>query len=526
MIVLEKVYLANVLLYFTSSADVVTFSCISKKCQDVLGFIRITPSFIHNSDELATAAKNFFMQFKLFPNLETVVCNRYYFTGFIKEQVVSVVMKNMNLYDMPKELQTRVTSSTFSISCSTVDFSQFPELKRICLDIYSLPHFADYFTEKDRHFDFLRIKVHNNNIDSDTIKEIAYLNVEKIVFDITDCPDVSKFLSKQNLPQNVFIFSENYNNRLVGNVLVKNTPLTVISGVLSPQMLSDYFCASLSFRNRVDESWDFRDMTQLEDLSFTEQPTTIFPSTLTSLHADYFDDSMKLPCLQSLSVKQVTGYLPMTLTKLCVSDKNCVFPEGSMFSFLQNLGSFEVSFRPSQSQTLDDMLTSLTSLSLFPSNSQNNLNEFFKKVSNLKKLECSFENLPLSLPSLECLKIVTLNSIYQEPISLSLFSNLTELNINATGNCPKIDFPESVTFLSICQRSAADLSQLKNLKILVVYCYSCTVFLPPHIEMLVLNSAMITCTSECTVDYLFNSAYFPPFNQPSVKVFHTSTLFC
>ena len=72
-IILEKIYLANVILYIPSIEDIIKIKFINKKCLDSTNIIRIyekRPKYFNENKKIIPSNL-----FEIFPNIETIECN-------------------------------------------------------------------------------------------------------------------------------------------------------------------------------------------------------------------------------------------------------------------------------------------------------------------------------------------------------------------------------------------------------------------------------------------------------------------
>ncbi|ELP89135.1 hypothetical protein EIN_484770 [Entamoeba invadens IP1] len=159
---LEKNYLANVMLFMDSVETVCTFILVNRKCADVCNYLRVNPPLKRKSGLGDTFNSRLTkLTFALFPHIQTI-------QGTISElEEYSYLLdpiENIILLDMPEEMyrlfpfKNKIVEVNGRVFSDKVDFSTFPKLKKVCLEMCS---FALHFPNKLQKLDLLHIKQHS-----------------------------------------------------------------------------------------------------------------------------------------------------------------------------------------------------------------------------------------------------------------------------------------------------------------------------------------------------------------------------
>ncbi|KAL7716000.1 Leucine-rich repeat containing protein [Entamoeba marina] len=399
---LEKVYLANVLLYINSTEDVIKFIQMNKKCQDVPKMLKLLimlekkslkdkPGYFYNENDCIGDMKDTFNMafsnnfFKLFPNVETVEIFAYELYALKNINKI----KQIRLRNLPKDrtILDNYLNTITEIKCYLTDpitplnFSMFPNLQKcnITWGYNANIPFEILFPDTNQFLKMIFIQI---NDDINVLKGLEkYKNFNKIIVHIYGISSfneeddiqfinhlksiatvVTQDISLQNFKN--YIFYDEYRSNSI-----TETDCTI---ELLQQLQKQYYFEQIHVSTCYDynkeqvTTIDFSKQTQLTSISINSKYSTIqlpnepnnlvdfstkgtpfvndLPTSLTSLsisHVREFKNQLKLPNLLELEISKSNNSFFSTLTTL-TSLSCCGIMFTKSISYLTNIYCLEL----------------------------------------------------------------------------------------------------------------------------------------------------------------------------------------
>ncbi|ELP95025.1 hypothetical protein EIN_252590 [Entamoeba invadens IP1] len=340
---LEKVFLANVILYVDCLDTVKLFSQVSKKCQEVLLILKVNPIFPRKNTPSTTSLCNVFSndkidlvkriksELKLFPNLQTYQFSSGMFSmGLLRilpKHIKNIVigLSTINSPDIFSEEDKAKIVSMSVVSSEPFDLSQFPNLRRVSL-VIDEDDYISCFTDKTHHFDFVKVKLSEPN-SLPFLIQADKMPIDRMVV-VFDC-DVELGKAIKNIPhisQKFYLTMEYMYETMPLHV----TPLYT-DGMFEVDQVEAFDTGVLKrvlptkvyFIGKNGGEIDLRAFTDLKSVKYEEKSKFCLPSGITQLQVDE-PPTQVLPNLLEMSVEKYDGNLsvPSTLRRLELRECN------------------------------------------------------------------------------------------------------------------------------------------------------------------------------------------------------------
>ncbi|KAL7720532.1 Leucine-rich repeat containing protein [Entamoeba marina] len=364
---LEEVYLANVVLYFTTIETAINFIYVNSKCRDALEILRMNPNFelIQQKDPFCILRNYeiFKKELQLFPNLETIQYSSesLRFHEYMKH--LNCKIKLPTWYD-----KTYINHTTFfqyykhnlvelSMNSNDLYIDQFPSLQRLTIIITPTRfncrfHLTDCINTSIHKIKYLKIYIISSNFYSlqtmDFITEMKTLNIENSIVHFSSKKDYQRIIDIPNVFNYITLCSSYYFDGIDPRVVIlSNLSHTFeIESQLNKNIIETYFNQYLPInvviKSRNIYDLDLRSLTYIKHIDNQIGLKQItFPSSLTSL----IDQNQPSNCpylkeliLNHCNQQQITS---STITKLTC--KHCSF-EHLNCSQLEHLSLFQTQF--------------------------------------------------------------------------------------------------------------------------------------------------------------------------------------
>ncbi|KAL7712683.1 Leucine-rich repeat containing protein [Entamoeba marina] len=496
---LEKNYLANVMLYMDSIETLVKFICVNKKCEDVRKFLRINPLLKRvsgNNNVFNTRLSK--RIFHLIPNLRTIQVYAEELEEF--EEEISKIPRIV-LLSTPDPICKlhKYRDKIYEISCNVyyekVDFSLYPNLRKCRIETCSLSY---HFPNKKQKLDLLRIRQHACTDDLFHLSE--YEDFEKIIIEVSneikdnEVDVLSKFAT---------IITYQFDTNIDGRVQFMNSgvfemiPSRLLTSNIIHNFNKDFFphkvIVNCSNAVQTDLNVDLSEFNQIEELVVSYDNThninIVFPCEMDQpieLKKLTFDVRQTRRPPQTTSTFLTTCmcskvYTSITYLKLNKCDSKLLFE----LPFLQKLDlkitQCSYSFQPLTSLhtlLLDNCkITQLKSKQIFPIT-----------LKKLKIFNCD-ENTIIHLKDFQKTTSLTSLSISgrsEEAQKMNL-SNYTSIRALKLFQTTFKKYPQRLTRLELgyFDNQRLDLIELKHLhKLLLYHCNTVVVKLPISLHSL------------------------------------------
>ncbi|KAL7721830.1 Uncharacterized protein QTN25_000623 [Entamoeba marina] len=534
MVKLEKIYLANIVLYFNHYSTAQLFTLVNKKCKDALEILHINPCYyvVGEESELTPnkyfeSQQSFIKEISLFPLLETVQFNKHQFTPqmmhFIPKHIRRVIIKTKTLLGpllIDDDDKSRIVE--MNLNCNQpIDLSEFPNLNKVYINPNGFDEDEDcslgkFFTNKNQRFEHVTIKL-GSNPDVEFLTNISQYNFKKIVLRF-DCRCELNAVAR-NIPhitEYVTFACENYTNIIndydVTFLMKSNGRFEVVQDEYFPcEVLEQYYPHAINFMGSNNYIIDLEHYTMVDALDSRPQTTVNPPTSLT-----YFSGSSLPTKLLSLKELSLTNYdnsltLPKSTTKLSLDNCNInefnfelnqiqnlkfrgvVPPQITNFNALTYLEIRNTTVKSSLSQ-----FRMLKKLLIRCSVIETDINSFYP--SSLDSLVIDSNYLPDNLNLTDLLVRSPApckpqpHSLMINRLELSKFSSILYLQVeDLTSN--NVTFPTSVEHLCLfkCDSNNTEINLfgLTSLKSLTMSsCENISLIIPVHLKQLTIQNCV------------------------------------
>ncbi|ELP83481.1 hypothetical protein EIN_376560 [Entamoeba invadens IP1] len=188
---LEIVFLEKVVEHLPDSSSALKFVFVNKKCCSAVHFQHENAFYLRTTARDCNSCVKFLREFKLFPGIKTLVINSSYFRTFKTHPFLNQI-QSLKLYDLnyknfnfvagceDKIIEIgMIVDSDQKQPTENLDFSKFPLLKRVILNMKILFPLSTLFPNKTQHFDMVKIVTPLQTNFVEFFKE--FKNIEKIV---------------------------------------------------------------------------------------------------------------------------------------------------------------------------------------------------------------------------------------------------------------------------------------------------------------------------------------------------------
>ncbi|BFU25897.1 hypothetical protein CL6EHI_001170 [Entamoeba histolytica] len=278
---LEKMFLANVILYLETLETLYQFQMINSKCFDAVKMLRINPglkpqNMINNPEEMTSVGYSFTKELQFFPLLETlkltffsplILCciptsvKRIYLQKEIDDEQVSFLLP----------LKEKIVELKLFTYDSPIDLEQFPLLTKISLRTYcSVPTTTNYleqfFTNKNHRFELVHVKM-LKFFEESFIQTLNEYNIRSLVIDLNDLNQIRKVLDiSTKCIRDIKICCSSWIEGLNSKVVTVNDNWTYQKNIQFEELLKEMYIPKLNVINLQEinlKKFDF-----LRSLSF------------------------------------------------------------------------------------------------------------------------------------------------------------------------------------------------------------------------------------------------------------------
>ncbi|KAL7718765.1 Uncharacterized protein QTN25_003722 [Entamoeba marina] len=517
---LEGIYLANVVMFIDTLETAQKFTLINKKSKDAAEMLRINPSYtsqllIDDPSYEAIKPSLFAHELELFPNLETVRIRYFspFILNFIPKHVQRIVINDLVDADQIVSLQAfkeRIVEMNIFSYDEPIDFSQFPNLKRLTLKVHlsDFNSLSKYFCSKTQRIDFVRINF-LNRVDIDFLKQHLDYAIFKLVIEESKV-SIDELLDIPNPFRRLSFCTKQWRNTLNDNVIITGTHWNYDPNPKFLLSLQQYFIANITVDSKESINLDsFNSINNVKLVGTNNQLTCTLPSSVTSLtyekDCSRVDGEFKLKQLELIENFQNHPSFE-SITKLTISktklDDLKVFNNIKEL-YLSGVMQVELPF-PKLTKltklTLDSctlpstisMLTNLIDLRIdINSNNTIDVSNFYP--SSIQSLICNSNYLSqhMNITSLSIADSYYYRSSPENYGYLKNYTNLQHLTLSSTAS-HNIVFPTSLTKLKLSCGDAYDrnlcydCSRFTNLQVMILEANNLNVKLPTSLKSLTL----------------------------------------
>ncbi|KAL7712674.1 Uncharacterized protein QTN25_009689 [Entamoeba marina] len=520
MACLEKIYLANVVMFIDTLETAQKFTLINKKTKDAAEMLRINPSYtsqllIDDPSYEAIKPSLFARELELFPCLETVRIRYFspFILNFIPKHVQRIVINDLVDADQIKSLQTfkeRIVEMNIFSYDEPVDFSQFPNLKRLTLKV----HLSDsnslfkYFCSKTQRLDYVRI-IFLNRVDVDFLKQHLDYAIFKLVVEESKTK-IDKLLDIPNPFRRLSFCTKQWRNDLNDNVIITGTHWNYDPNPKFLVLLQQYFIANITVNSNgsIDLS-TFNSINNVKLVGTNGDLTCTLPSSVTSLtcekkcrkvvgefklkELELIQNSTELPSLGSIT--------KLTLNKTKLENLKVFFniEELNLYEAnLQKLPFPKLTTLSINSCTLPNTVSTLTNLinlkfyGIKDKGKIPNVSNFYSP--SIQSLTCDSGYLPkqMDVTSLTLNKMNYYGNSNDKKEFLKNYTNLQNLSISCYDNLKNTEFPSSLTRLKLVLPPSygeiieSDWSKFTNIQVMSLEANNFKVRLPLSLKSLTL----------------------------------------
>ena len=193
---LEKIYLANVVLYLDHVITAERFTMINKKCKDALQILHINPCYPISKEHEYFMTKEcnylqqkmFLKEISLFPHLQTI--------RFTDQtiQFLPLIPSHISLFQLPaipshspllsnEKYYTKIVSMTLKHPPNEIDLSKFTRLKQLTLVINETMKVKSFITQFHQRFDTVRIKM-EGCLDEEFLMRSENFNINRLIIEV------------------------------------------------------------------------------------------------------------------------------------------------------------------------------------------------------------------------------------------------------------------------------------------------------------------------------------------------------
>ncbi|KAL7716630.1 Leucine-rich repeat containing protein [Entamoeba marina] len=315
MNLLNKVYLANVILYVSSVKCITQLILVNKKCKDAVNIVKINPIFKTTEEHPKSIIEhiiNFNKTLLLFPKLQSIIMTKHTINSIDVLSTTNhlLIFPSMNIFTLLNfdDWYERIIELTIKDNDNSISLSLFPLLRRIKLTTQNDSNLHEFFDSKQQHLYYVKICL-KTMITQTKLHYLKNCFIETLVIFTTS-------FSKQTV-----CYFNNFNRASINNscstqehLFLPNKNVFLIEDVNENQLLQ-YYPTTVLLRGIRDI-----DISQFEFIQSVHQYKEIgnikLPTQLTFLKDYHFTNTY--PYLRSLELSK-TIYpitLPTTVTKL------------------------------------------------------------------------------------------------------------------------------------------------------------------------------------------------------------------
>ncbi|ELP85613.1 hypothetical protein EIN_408920 [Entamoeba invadens IP1] len=534
---LEKIYLANVVLYLNDIDSAINFCCINTKCFDALQIIRINPQYkvarrgvFENYTESKQSEYTTYKRIaKLFSNLETFVVPQESLQLTPKCAEHIVLTSYNGTIQIPDNMTDRLVEITIGIRGFALNLDQFPFLRKVHFTAIIAQKLENFFGSKAKRYDLVEVthQYYSNN-DVGFYKKVNLFNFGKFVVRFYNIGDLKAVIDE--FPEFTTIAISCVTS--VGELIYPNTYLFSpnnkvfqFSSDIPENVIQLYAFGCVQVTKNAD--LDLSKFPALYDLDISVAKNVDLPTTLTALTTTRVVDVTSCVNLEKLETSGcVWDVIPSSVKELIVTDGN-VNSLDCNEHLISLTFSNEVSYKKGQKERCDKHDGRTKAVFALPLKNCVNLksvsiNEFkitnsFTHLTNLKELvltECSVDEIdadkvfyPNNLVSLKCRhsqlpKVETTQHLTsmcvagffaKSAIDISMYTTLCDVKLRSLNVDVKLPMIRRLEINA--SRHAFDLKYLSTLEIIVLDKFSGSIVLPTTIKTIVMNNSNPTVTN-------------------------------
>ena len=392
---LEKIYLANVLLYFSTYKDLYTFSLINSKCFDAIQILKHFPFGIYlppYSSSLLETNDTIEKTKKLLQNIQTiqipnVLYSNYQWNICIKSIYINQLLETEIVQQFYQNIiKMKVILST--VYTDIVNFTMFPKLQWLYINDISEENNCIFILDERKRYSMFKYKA--NVIDPNQLyQQLKQYHIDRIVIDITNKKIIDFYRSLLRSLPNVTLISKEVKD-FYENSQHENESETFKS-----------YCESIIYRNEIQQIQSENDqfIKQFNQLYYPSKVLWVEPSkTINQLtQIEYLSASIKEKHQIPTQLKTLVS-LPHLLP---------IIPDGILLLSIETVKN--VCFPTTLTQLkIQKSFYNVVCYEDELNNSQSEKNECCYNLYNLIHLkELTIENTPIQMSSLQPLRHLT-----------------------------------------------------------------------------------------------------------------------
>ncbi|BFU19357.1 hypothetical protein EHI8A_013020 [Entamoeba histolytica HM-1:IMSS-B] len=543
---LEKVYLANVLIFVDSLETVYKLMMVNSKCCDAVEILRINPLFSIKPPigpkDFIYFEKEFQKELNLFPNIETLqlpcklLKSHFPIPQGVKRIILVQPISSDREIEAIETIKDKVVELTIRSITNPIDLSEFKQLRCVRLLLQKQGKVSDFFKNKQKRVDFVHITM-LSTIDFDFLQNSNKYNFGKTVVHLFNKEYLVKVVQIPKVFDRVTVCFNYWYSGIDSRIIV--LPIgdsrigVLINNKVDQFFINQYYPSKINIidgdlTNTNQFVMDFSQCSSVVSLHSTTECYFIPPTGLLSLKSQQiFPQLIHLKRLHLYSFSNDI-ILPTTITKLVLNKTNGKVKNFSLCKVKRFSGKYcevdgiydctTLTYLRLQGITFTQPLTRLTHLhemsikciGITPS-----LDNFYPY--SLQTLKCTIKHIPKFCG----VSSLTIRSFISSVTSLdlSLYSNLHYLNLKQLP-FNSIILPLNLQILelfSVVFKGRLDLSQYSSILSLSVYNTNSLKFeliLPSSLQKLFIFSSKFTIPNlndiplkECSLNYspLFDS---------------------
>ncbi|KAL7713683.1 Leucine-rich repeat containing protein [Entamoeba marina] len=464
MSILEKVYLANVVMYLKTIQTAVKFIRINKKCKDALEILRCNPGYSSENIEysidhieMLDVEKGFFVELSLFPNIETIRLNTYEFSFQILSRLPSHFKKieianqisliNSSYVNELLLYKDYITSMELSYLHDPIDLTQFHQLRRVKVSFsYSCQlNYENLFGFKKHLFNYVYLTL-IPKMSLNFFKELDQYNFKQLIVNCNNNEDVTnELLQIENIQNRIIILHKCVGYNQQNKQFLYSSFEFDDYNSLDYDLLNKYFPCKI--KTNFGDGDDFVSLEKLNSLCHCDmcgKAKYILPTTVTRLKTNSNCLNIEKLQLKELHLLKDNDYfIPTSVTKLIVEEKSKInfgTPCNVVdLTFFNNTPSFRqwnclTSLTLSQCDICNSFstITSLKTMSVHSCNIRTSIDELYPLSLTILKIDYTLLPKKLNVQSLSILTFPTsLSKLTVGIVSRINESNLSDINLNS-----------------------------------------------------------------------------------------------
>ncbi|EDR30146.1 hypothetical protein EDI_013560 [Entamoeba dispar SAW760] len=463
---LEKMFLANVILYLETLETLCQFQMVNSKCFDAVKMLRINPglkpqNMINNPEEMTSVGYSFTKELQFFPFLETVKLT--FFSPLILRCIPTSVKRIYLQKEIDDEqiscllpLKEKIVELRLFTYDSPIDLEQFPLLTKISLRTHcSVPTTTNYleqfFTNKNHRFELVHLKM-LKFFEESFIQTLNEYNIRLFVVDLNDLNQIRKVLDiSTRCVRDIKICCNSWIKGLDPKVVITNNNWTYQQNYQFEELLKERYIPTISVTKLHEinlKKFDFLrslsfDKCKVDALNLPKEVNHITLKESEVLHIEQLTDLQEFILINCTSLSS----LPVHCTKLKMDQCSFNIPKIPVDNELKELDLFKSNIDISYFKNLTSLCFNLVTIN-------NNL----PKMNQLKKLsftQCVIKT-QIDVPS--SVTQFCISCMSDKMISLSEAKNIKRIKCVDIVN--EVSLNESYYHYSMCQKVGGQLQNV------------------------------------------------------------------